>query len=261
MSERNDTRPEAPVTAVIRYGNPAVRALLLLAFMSSICIYLREFYGPSERLQLHALGSVYMLGATLEQTGRALLLRPDHPEMTRPAPEISHVRLETTRGVLRLEMRREWSPHGVDRFYNLARHGYYDDTAIFRIRPKTWAQFGINGNPEISQLWRTRTIPDDPRVLSNVRGTLAFAFKDPNGRTTQVFLNLRDNSKSHDPEPFVPFARVVEGMEVADAWYDGYGEAAGGGIRAGKQDPVFFGGNEYLRRKFPRLDYIVKVAR
>lgn len=194
------------------------------------------------------------------QGDRALLLQPDHPEMSRPAPEVSHIRLETTRGTLRLEMRRAWAPHGVDRFYNLVRRGYYDDSAIFRIRAGTWAQFGIAGDPKIAQLWRERTIPDDPRVLSNVRGTVAFAFKDPNGRTTQVFVNLRDNSASLDAEPFVPFARVIEGMEVADAWYDGYGEAAGGGIRAGRQDPVFFGGNEYLRRNFPRLDYILKAA-
>jgi peptidyl-prolyl cis-trans isomerase A (cyclophilin A) len=194
------------------------------------------------------------------QSKRALLLQPDHPEMNRRAPEIAHVRLETTRGIIRLEMRRAWAPHGVDRFYNLVRHGYYDDSAVFRIRAGLWAQFGINGDPKVAQLWRTRTIPDDPRVLSNVRGTMAFAFKDPNGRTTQLFINLRDNSATHDAEPFVPIAKVIEGMDVADALYSEYGEQAGGGIRAGKQDSVFAGGNEYLKRLFPRLDYIVKAT-
>jgi homoserine O-acetyltransferase len=202
-----------------------------------------------------ALGSALAAG----QTDRTLL-KPDHPDMNRRAPETSIVRLETTEGVLRFEMRRAWSPHGVDRFYNLVRHGYYDDSAVFRIRAGTWAQFGINGDPAIAQAWRSRTIPDDPRVLSNVRGTVAFAFRDPNGRTTQVFVNLRDNSATHDTEPFVPFARVVEGMDVADRWYAEYGEKAGGGIRAGRQDPVFLGGNEYLRREFPRLDYIVRAT-
>ncbi|MFP5378447.1 MAG: peptidylprolyl isomerase [Vicinamibacteria bacterium] len=191
---------------------------------------------------------------------RARLLDPDHPEMSRPAPEVSFVRLETTRGTMRLEMRRAWSPHGVDRFYNLVRHGYYDDAAIFRVRPGTWAQFGIHGEPAIAQAWRGRTIPDDPRVLSNVRGTVAYAFRDPDGRTTQVFVNLRDNTPDFDAEPFVPFARVIEGMEVADAWYSGYGEEAGGGIRAGKQDPVFTGGNTWLRQHFPRLDFIVRAV-
>jgi cyclophilin family peptidyl-prolyl cis-trans isomerase len=99
----------------------------------------------------------------------------------------------------------------VDRFYDLPRAGYYDDTAIFRIRAGVWAQFGINGDPAVAQRWRTRTIPDDPRALSNVRGTVAFAFKNPNGRATLVFINLRDNSAARDVEPLVPFARIVEG--------------------------------------------------
>jgi peptidyl-prolyl cis-trans isomerase A (cyclophilin A) len=188
------------------------------------------------------------------------LRNPDSAEMQRRAPDACRVLLDTSKGPMTLEMRREWSPHGVDRFYNLVRAGFYDDARIFRIRAGTWAQFGINGNPDIAPRWRTRTIPDDPRVLSNTRGTVAFAFKDPNGRTTQVFVNLRDNASTHDTEPFVPFARVIDGMAVADAWNAEYGERAGGGIRGGKQDPVFAEGNAYLAREFPNLDYIRKAT-
>jgi homoserine O-acetyltransferase len=176
------------------------------------------------------------------------------------APEKFRVRLETTKGAIVIECVRALAPHGADRFYELVTSGYYDDAAIFRIRPKTWVQFGIAGDPKVAQAWRTRTIPDDPFKLPNVRGTIAFAWAVPNGRTTQVFINLRDNRDTHDKEPFVPFGRVIEGMDVADALFDGYGEAAGGGIRAGKQDPVFRGGNEYLSKNFPKLDYI-KTAR
>ncbi len=201
-----------------------------------------------------------LLVACASSGGRQSLSDPDAPVFERRAPDLSHVRLETTKGTIVLEMRREWAPHGVDRFYNLVRAGYYDDTAVFRIRAGVWAQFGINGDPAIAQRWRTRTIPDDKRVLSNVRGTVAYAFKDPDGRTTQVFINLRDNSAAHDAEPFVPFARVVQGMDVADALYADYGERAGGGIRAGRQDPVFAGGNAYLRREFPTLDYIRRAT-
>lgn len=186
--------------------------------------------------------------------------RAVNAEVETQAPEVSRVRLETTKGTLVLELQRAWAPHGVDRFYNLVRAGYYDDTAVFRIRAGVFAQFGIHGIPAIAQQWRARTIPDDPRVLSNVRGTAAFAFKDPHGRTTQVFVNLRDNSATFDAAPFVPFARVVEGLDVADALYAGYGEQAGGGIRAGKQDPVFEGGNAFLRRVFPDLDYITRAT-
>src|SRR5438045_1761962 len=184
-----------------------------------------------------------------DRSNRSLLLNPDSPEMNRRAPDVARVRLETTRGVIRLELHRAWAPRGVDRFYNLVRHGYYDHGAVFRIVAGKWAQFGINGDPKIAQLWRTRTIPDDPRVESNVRGTLAFAFKDRDGRTTQVFINLRDNSATHDKEPFVPIAKIIEGMDVEDDLYSGYGEQAGGGIRAGKQDPVFAGGNQFLKRE------------
>jgi peptidyl-prolyl cis-trans isomerase A (cyclophilin A) len=214
-------------------------------------------------IAIAVLGAVLFPVALNAQPGkkaRAVLLKPDGPEMNRRAPEVTRVRLDTTKGVIRLEMRRAWSPHGVDRFYNLVRHGFYDEVAIFRIRAGNWAQFGINGDPQIAQVWRHRTIPDDPRVESNVRGTVAFAFKDQNGRTTQLFINLRDNSATHDREPFVPIAKIIDGIEVADALYAEYGERAGGGIRAGKQDPVFEGGNAFLKREFPLLDYIRKAT-
>jgi peptidyl-prolyl cis-trans isomerase A (cyclophilin A) len=178
------------------------------------------------------------------------------------APELFRVRLDTTKGPIAIECVRAWAPLGADRFYELVNSGYFDDSPVFRIRPKTWAQFGINGNPKVSHMGRPRTIPDDPfpPAHPNVRGTVFFAWAVPNGRTTQVVINLRDNREVHDKEPFVPFGQVIEGMDVADALFDEYGEAAGGGIRAGKQDPVFEGGNDYWRKNFPKLDYI-KTAR
>jgi len=179
-------------------------------------------------------------------------------EWTKQAPALSTVLFETSKGRIVFEMRREWAPHGVDRFYNLVRHGFYDGARFFRVRPATWIQFGIPGDPEIAQRWRTRTIPDDPLREPNVRGTIAYAFKDPNGRSTQAFINLRDNRTTHDKE-FVPFGRIIEGMDVADSLYDGYGEGPGG-IRGGKQDPVFEGGNLYLSKTYPRLDYIVRAT-
>jgi homoserine O-acetyltransferase len=177
------------------------------------------------------------------------------------APERYDVRLDTTKGPIVIAVHRDWAPLGADRFHELVTAGYYDEAAVFRIRKGTWAQFGIAADPKVAKAWRSRTIPDDPfKGVANKRGTVAFAFKDPNGRTTQVFINLKDNSATHDKEPFVVFGEVVEGMDVADALYAEYGEAAGGGIRAGKQDPVFEGGNSYLKEKFPRLDFIRTAA-
>src|SRR5258708_2179557 len=178
-----------------------------------------------------------------------------------PPPADYRVRLETSKGLIVIAVHRGWAPNGADRFRQLVEAAYYDEARFFRIRARTWAQFGIAADPQVAQAWRIRTIPDDPWAgISNKRGTVAFAYKDPNGRTTQVFINLKDNSETHDNEPFVVFEIVEQGMDVADALYADYGEAAGGGIRAGKQDPVFEGGNAYLKEKFPLLDYI-KTAR
>ena len=191
-----------------------------------------------------------------------LLLAMAQPR-TQPvaAPNEFKVRLDTTKGAIVIDVHRDWAPNGVDRFYELVTSGYYDDAAIFRIRKGTWAQFGIAADPTVARAWRTKTIPDDPsKGISNKRGTIAYAFKDPNGRTTQVFINLKDNSSTHDKEPFVVFGEVIQGMDVADSLYADYGEAAGGGIRAGKQDSVFEGGNSYLKKNFPLLDYINKAT-
>ncbi len=195
----------------------------------------------------------------LSCSSRHLLLHPEDPAFSAHAPALYQVRLETTKGTVLLEIKREWSPNGADRFYNLVRHGYYDHSALFRVVKDKWAQFGIAADGKIASAWRHQNIPDDPRVLSNERGTVAFAFKDPNARTTQVFVNLKDNSSTHDKVPFVPFARVIVGMDIVDSWYNGYGETSGGGIRGGKQDSLFAQGNPWLQSHFPRLDYILRA--
>jgi peptidyl-prolyl cis-trans isomerase A (cyclophilin A) len=199
--------------------------------------------------------------ATMDRAreNRTSVLEPKAPEMNRRAPKMFKVRLETSKGNILIEVHRDWAPYGTDRFYNLVCAGYYDEARFFRVIEGRWAQFGINGDPQIASLWRTNFIPDDPSGQSNVRGTVAFAFAVPNGRTTQVFINLKDNSATHDREPFVPFGKVIAGMDVADALNVEYGESIGG-IRAGKQDPIFQGGNSYLEEHFPHLDFIKRVV-
>ena len=175
------------------------------------------------------------------------------------APDRYRVRLDTSKGAIVIDVRREWAPHGADRFFELVGDRYYDDNRFFRVVANRWAQFGINGAPAVAAAWRTRTIPDDPRVLSNVRGTVAFAFAVPNGRATQVYIALSDLSATQDAQGFAPFGRVVEGMEVADRLNAEYGENSGSGIRAGRQQPLFDGGNGYLDREFPRLDRLIRA--
>ena len=174
-------------------------------------------------------------------------------------PDVFDVLLETSKGPIVIEVHREWAPLGAARFHDLVRERYYDDTRVFRVVAGRWAQFGINGDPRVSARWRRRTIPDDPPRVSNARGTVAFAFALPQGRTTQVFISLADNT-ALDAQGFAPFGRVTSGMEVADALESTYGETTGGGIRAGHQDPLFAGGNAYLDREFPRLDRILRAA-
>jgi peptidyl-prolyl cis-trans isomerase A (cyclophilin A) len=175
------------------------------------------------------------------------------------APREFRVRLDTSKGAIVIEVHREWAPHGADRFYNLVEAGYYDDNRFFRVHAGQWAQFGINGDPAVAKRWRTATIADDPPRQSNARGTVTFAFAEPNGRATQVYIALKDLSDPQDAQGFVPFGRVVEGMDVADALNSEYGETAGSGIRAGLQQPLFDGGNAFLDREFPRLDRIIRA--
>src|SRR3954454_3470360 len=176
------------------------------------------------------------------------------------APATYRVRLDTSKGAIVIQVHREWAPHGADRFYELVTARYFDDNRFFRVVKGQWAQFGINGDPATARAWRARTIPDDPRVQSNVRGMVAFAFAEPGARTTQVYIALKDLSDPQDAQGFAPFGRVVSGMDVADALNSEYGESSGSGIRAGKQQPLFDGGNAYLDREFPRLDRLLHTV-
>ena len=172
------------------------------------------------------------------------------------SPTVFRVRLDTTKGPIVIAVHRLWAPRGADRFYELVTSRYFDDSRFFRVVKGQWAQFGIAGDPGLATRWRTRSIPDDPPQQSNVRGRVAFAFKDLGGRTSQIYISLRDNSYQ-DTQGFVPFGEVVEGMNVADALNSEYGERSGGGIRAGLQQPLFDGGNAYLDREYPRLDRLL----
>jgi cyclophilin family peptidyl-prolyl cis-trans isomerase len=184
-----------------------------------------------------------------------LLLNPHDRRLNVHAPEQFRVRFATTQGDFIIEVHRSWAPIGADRFYSLVTHCFLDGQRFFRVRQGVFAQFGIPGRPRIAQAWRSATIPDDPPRQSNVRGTIAYAFTKTNTRATQMFINLADN-RQLDAQGFAPFGVVTSGMDALDRLYAGYGETAGGGMRAGHQDALFAGGNAYLMREFPRLDYI-----
>lgn len=176
------------------------------------------------------------------------LLDPGAAAVNKPAPAEFKVKLETSKGDLVLKVVREWAPKGADRFYNLLKNGYYDDTRFYRVVLKFVAQWGYHGDPKISQKWREARIDDDPVKRKNVRGTVAFAKGEPNSRTTQVFINLKDND-ALDKQGFAPFAEVAEGMEVADKLHSGWGNTP-------QQKKILEQGNAYLDKEYKELDRI-----
>ena len=183
-----------------------------------------------------------------------LLLDPKDPAVNQTAPDMFKVKLATSKGDIVLEVPRDWAPKGVDRFYNLVNAGFYDDCRFFRVIDNFMAQFGLNGDPLVSRAWRTASIEDDPVKESNKRGMVSYAMAGPNTRTTQLFINYKDNSRL-DGSGFAPFAKVAEGMDVVDALYSGYGENP-----PEVQGSIQSKGNDYLQEKFPKLDYIKKAT-
>jgi peptidyl-prolyl cis-trans isomerase A (cyclophilin A) len=173
------------------------------------------------------------------------------------APDSFKVAFETNKGRIVVQAVRTWAPRGVDRFYALVNDQFYDGVKFFRVLPNFMAQFGIQGDPAKNNLWKDRNIQDDPVVQSNKRGFVTFATGGPNTRTTQLFINKRDNVRL-DGMGFAPFARVVEGMGVVDSLNMEYGEGAPEG-RGPSQGLIELEGNRYLNRDFPRLDSIIRA--
>jgi peptidyl-prolyl cis-trans isomerase A (cyclophilin A) len=166
------------------------------------------------------------------------------------------VKFTTTEGDFVVEAHRDWAPNGADRFYNLVKIGYFDGVSFFRAIDGFMVQFGIHGDPAVNNHWRDSNIADDPVVKSNLRGFVTFAMAGtPNSRSTQIFVNYADKNAQLDGMGFAPFAQVVEGMDVVDKLYKGYGEGAPMG-RGPDQGRVQFEGNAYLNQAFPELDSV-----
>lgn len=183
---------------------------------------------------------------------RAALLDPQSTEMRAQAPATYRAQFETSIGPFVIEVTRAWAPGGADRFYNLVRHGFFDGSRFFRVIPGFMAQFGLAGDPAISARWENAAIPDDPVQQSNTRGMLSFATAGANTRTTQMFISFGDNSRL-DAQGFAPLGRVVEGMDVVDKIYGGYGEGP-------NQAMIQMRGNAYLAGQFPKLDTIARAT-
>jgi len=188
----------------------------------------------------------------------ALLLAACQKNQKTVVPEVFRVKFITTQGAFVVEATRAWAPRGVDRFHELVNMRYFDENRFFRVVPGFVAQFGVHKDYDIHDRWRKYFILDDPPQEKNLRGTLAFAQSDPNTRATEIFINLADNP-ALDAQNFVPFAKVISGMEAVDRFYSGYGELMPEGkyIDANR---VENGTNAYLEPHFPKLDYIRRAV-
>ena len=175
-----------------------------------------------------------------------ILMNPN--EMNETAPDTFQVLFDTSKGEFTVDVTRAWAPKGADRFFNLVKNGYYDNCRFFRVVKGFMVQFGINGDPQLNNVWRVSQFEDDRKKESNKRGTITFAHAGPNSRTTQLFINYADNSFL-DAQGFPPFGQVTRGMEVVDAINDEYGENP-------DQRRIQLEGNQYLDSAFPNLDYI-----
>jgi peptidyl-prolyl cis-trans isomerase A (cyclophilin A) len=174
------------------------------------------------------------------------------------APAVFLTRFETSKGPFVIETRRSWAPRGADRFHQLVRSGFFDNTRFFRVVTSFMVQFGAHGEPDVNKAWEALVIPDDSVTQSNRRGFVSFAMAGPNTRTTQIFINLIDNTQL-DAMGFAPFGQVVEGMAVVDSLFADYGDSPPSGFGP-DQMRLMREGNAYLEREFPKLDF-VRTAR
>jgi peptidyl-prolyl cis-trans isomerase A (cyclophilin A) len=189
--------------------------------------------------------------AFAEQGGTASLKNP--ASLTEQAPATYKAAFDTSVGKFVITVHRAWAPNGADRFYNLVKNGFYDETRFFRVVPDFMVQFGISGDPAVASPWQNASIKDDPSTgHSNTKGFVSFATRGPNTRTTQIFINYANNA-GLDKQGFTPFGEVTTGMDVVEKITSQYAQKP-------DQGQIQSQGNTYLKAQFPKLDYVKKAT-
>ena len=175
------------------------------------------------------------------------------------APEYFKARFETTQGNFDIEAKREWSPNGVDRLYQLIKHDFYTDIALYRVLPKFVVQFGIHNDSLLNNRWSDVKLKDESVIKSNDSMTISFARGGKESRTTQIFINMKNNPRLDKLDyggvkGFPVIATIINGMETVQKFYANYGPKP-----AKEQGQIYTKGNTYLKEKYPKLDYITKA--
>ena len=174
-----------------------------------------------------------------------------HPaKLKAKAPQLFTATFKTTKGTFQIEAHRTWAPIAADRFYNLVKAHFFDGEKFFRVVPDFVVQFGISPYPAVSTAWRSATIPDDIVTgIHNNLGGVTFASAGPNTRTTQIFINLGNNTTLD--ANFPPFGAVVSGLDVVEKLYAGYRDTP-----TQQQGDMESQGNVWLDKHYPKLDSI-----
>jgi len=237
----------------LRYNNGSIGVRLLaamtIATLGAGAAVLAQAPAPAQKSGAGQATTTKKAPATAARSYDQALLKPSL--LKDKAPEHYKVKFVTTRGEFTLAVTRVWAPLGADRFYTLVKHHFYDNASIFRVVPNFVAQFGISAYPPVTAAWRGTDIKDDPVTQSNKKGYITFATSGPNTRTTQVFINLQDNTRL-DKMGFAPFGVVEgDGMKVVNMFYDQYGDDAGP-----DQPKIEKQGKPYLDKGWPKLDTI-----
>tara|TARA_R110002073_G_scaffold331253_2_gene515922 strand:- start:5409 stop:6032 length:624 start_codon:yes stop_codon:yes gene_type:complete len=174
------------------------------------------------------------------------------------APETFKARFETTQGNFEIIAKREWSPQGVDRLYQLIKYQFYNELAIYRVVPNFVAQFGIHNDSVVNKSWRKHPLDDEPVLQKNDSMTIAFARAGKKTRTAQLYINLKDNHRldkisGRGVTGFPVVAKVTSGMENILKFYDKYTKLGR------RQDSIHRYGNKFLKKNYPEVDYIKKA--
>lgn len=227
-----------------------MKKLVTLIFVASLALVTQTSAQAPAQAPAKPKPSAGAAGRSAAASYDRTLLRPSM--LKEKAPETFQAKFETTRGDFTMDVTRAWAPIGVDRFYNLVKHHFFDNMVAYRVHSGFVVQFGISSYPPVSAAWRNSDIKDDPVTQSNKRGFVTFAqTSQPNSRSTQIFINFTDNSFL-DGKGFAPFATVdPAGMKIVEMLYDQYGEQP-----TEEQEQISKLGKAYLDSKYPKLDVI-----